>query len=322
MTALSVDQLLFEEKALFIPDNQELKRVLLAGLQKNFQDVSVDFVQCPDLSAAPYNLASSGLDGSPTIVEYGGAPYLLPLVQLEKLYDVNTVCWKVCQMRQMKQFLAIGAGAGPYPYCNTNAEGIFNLKRLPNGNLVSKSHLALVNAEKQCERRDIPATETRSAVLGNIYLSEGKPGQVLRIHCRKRTGQNNFITQIRETITNHFVDKDIGLGGVFLLKEGSAYQHVMQDFSKTPINTEQELNTWLKFYDMEAPLVAVGTLVTNEMDLDLRLQHFHSFSGSTWGGHYHYDTTPDTVEYEGFFGIGERIVRIDKPKETHKFGRD
>jgi hypothetical protein len=52
---------------------------------------------------------------------------------------------------------------------------------------------------------------------------------------------------------------------------------------------------------------------TNECDLDLRLQHFHSFSKHGEGGHYHNDTTPDTVEYEGYFNVGHRIVRIDKP---------
>lgn len=113
-----------------------------------------------------------------------------------------------------------------------------------------------------------------------------------------------------------------GLGGVFLLKNGKANQHVMPDFSKTPIHTEVELNQWLSFYEMPGTLIALGTLITDEFELDLRLQHFHSFSTGNWGGHYHYDTTPDTVEYEAYFSVGERIVRIDKPLVTHKFGRD
>lgn len=114
----------------------------------------------------------------------------------------------------------------------------------------------------------------------------------------------------------------VGLGGVFLIKNGKAKQHVMRNFSKTPIYTEDELNTWLKFYEMPGTLIAVGTLITDEADLDLRLQHFHSFSTSNWGGHYHYDTTPETIEYEAYFNVGEKIVRIDKPSVTHKFGRD
>lgn len=96
----------------------------------------------------------------------------------------------------------------------------------------------------------------------------------------------------------------------------------MRDFSKTPIFTEEELNNWLAFYEMPASLTAVGTFVTDEMGLDLRLQHFHSFSQDKWGGHYHYDTTPDIVEYEAYFAVGERIVRVDKPLVTHQFGRD
>lgn len=114
------------------------------------------------------------------------------------------------------------------------------------------------------------------------------------------------------------------MGGVFLLKNGTVKQHVMRDFSTTPLNSEEQLNQWLKFFEMPAELINVGTLVSNdELDLDLRLQHFHNFSASSnHGGHYHYDVTPDTVEYEGLFNIGERLIRIDKPINTHQFGRD
>lgn len=113
-----------------------------------------------------------------------------------------------------------------------------------------------------------------------------------------------------------------GIGGIFLLKNGKVHQHVMRDFSKTPIHTEEDVNNWLKFYEMPAELVAFGTFVTGEFGLDLRLTHFHSISQSNWGGHYHYDTTPDTVEYEAYFNIGERIVRIDRPINTNRIGKD
>lgn len=97
----------------------------------------------------------------------------------------------------------------------------------------------------------------------------------------------------------------------------------MRDFSTTPLHTDDDVNNWLKFYNMPGILIAVGTFITDEMDLDLRLQHFHSFSANDkWGGHYHYDTTPDTVEYEAYFNVGDRIIRIDQPIITHKVGRD
>ena len=55
-----------------------------------------------------------------------------------------------------------------------------------------------------------------------------------------------------------------GLGGSFVMKTGKAKQHVMPDFSETPLNTEAQLDKWLHFYEMSAPLIAVGTFVSAE----------------------------------------------------------
>lgn len=52
------------------------------------------------------------------------------------------------------------------------------------------------------------------------------------------------------------------------------------------------------------------------------MQHFHSFSHHGEGGHYHYDVTPDIVEYVGYFTVAHEIYRIDKPENTHAVGRD
>lgn len=51
---------------------------------------------------------------------------------------------------------------------------------------------------------------------------------------------------------------------MFVMKNGKVKQHIMQDFSDTPLNTEAQLNNWLRFYDMETPLIAVGTFVSAE----------------------------------------------------------
>lgn len=56
----------------------------------------------------------------------------------------------------------------------------------------------------------------------------------------------------------------IGLGGTFLIKNGKVKQHVMPDFSVTPLRTEAQLNNWLHFYNMSTPLIAVGTFVSSE----------------------------------------------------------
>ncbi|XP_058463068.1 ester hydrolase C11orf54 homolog [Malaya genurostris] len=322
MASIDTTILPFEEKRLHTPPLDEVRNVVANGLKSNFATVHVEVVDCPNLMEDPFHLAGQGLNGSPTLVELGGPPYLLPHVDYTKLYDLVSVSQRALNDTK-KEFLAIGAGAGPYPLVDSNCEGMFNLRVHANGHVTSESHLARVNPDrKKAVLQKIPSSETRCALLGNIFLSEGKPGKVLKVSCKKRTGNKDFIASIRTALEQHYGERTVGMGGVFLLKKGKAKQHVMSPFSETAINTEDELNKWLNFFDMSATLIAVGTLVTNECDLDLRLQHFHSFSRHGEGGHYHIDTTPDIVEYEGYFNIGEKIVRVDKPTNTHKFGRD
>ena len=52
------------------------------------------------------------------------------------------------------------------------------------------------------------------------------------------------------------------------------------------------------------------------------MQHFHSFSHHGEGGHYHIDTTPEDVEYLGFFNLGETLYRVDQPPNALRFGKD
>lgn len=56
--------------------------------------------------------------------------------------------------------------------------------------------------------------------------------------------------------------------------------------------------------------------------LDLRVEHTHGFSHHGEGGHYYIDTTPNLVEYLGYFLPAEFVYRIDRPAETHSVGRD
>lgn len=101
----------------------------------------MEVVDCPNLKEAPYHLASEGtrnkdpllnilklnililgLSGSTSIVDIGGPPFLLPLVDRTKIYDLKTIAQKV--QPPSTDILAIGAGAGYYPLLNTNCEVI------------------------------------------------------------------------------------------------------------------------------------------------------------------------------------------------------
>ncbi|XP_012275100.1 ester hydrolase C11orf54 homolog [Orussus abietinus] len=319
MATLDVKKLSIVERQLYTPRLEEIVEVLRQALGANFSEVDVSVVECPDLTQEPFTLAGKGLNGNPKILEIGGPAFLLPNVQREKVYDIQPLLKTISKSENA---LIIGAGAGPWPYLNKNCELMMNLS-ISSSIVKNQTRLASVNTVNDCcILQTVDNKETRFALLANLFVSEGIPGKVLKVHVKKRIGDKDFVASIRTALADHYKDKLIGLGGTFIIKEGKAKQHVMQDFSKTPLNNEEELNNWLRFFNMSAPLIAVGTLVTAETDLDLRVQHFHSFSHHGEGGHYHIDTTPETVEYLGYFNTGNTLYRIDKPIISHTFGKD
>ncbi len=125
--------------------NSDFNIALSDGLKSNFNEVTVEVVECPDLQAAPFHLACNGdtnsnfisdgfikynfklhiqlgLNGSATICEIGGPPYLLPLVDRTKLYDLKEISRKL--MHSSSEIFSIGAGAGYHPFLNENCEVI------------------------------------------------------------------------------------------------------------------------------------------------------------------------------------------------------
>ncbi|KAG4078333.1 hypothetical protein HA402_013043 [Bradysia odoriphaga] len=293
------------------PTLEELKSVLENALKKNFDFVSVEVVDSPNLTEEPFNLASPGISGDPLIFEYGNDDYLLPLVDRTKVYDLIPIVRRISSYNE-KTFFACGAGAGPFDWLQQNSEGIYNLMVHQNGSVTNENHVVRTVGDG-IEVLRVPNNETRAALLGNIFLTEGNAGKVLKVVSRNRTGPENFISAMRKGLTDYYTDEQVvGLGGAFVMKTGSAFVHVMDEFSETPIHTTQELNNWLTFHEIQGPLIALGDFVSQETDFKLRLQHFHCYSKHNHGGHYHYDTTRDIVEYEGYFNVVNRIIIVDK----------
>eukprot|EP00050_Salpingoeca_kvevrii_P020571 m.100138 g.100138 ORF g.100138 m.100138 type:complete len:125 (+) comp8922_c0_seq1:494-868(+) len=64
------------------------------------------------------------------------------------------------------------------------------------------------------------------SLLCNLLASEGKTGKVLHVKAHRRTGDKNFVSCMREGLFERFAEP-IGLGGVFVIKQGHAKLHVM-----------------------------------------------------------------------------------------------
>ncbi|XP_067934896.1 ester hydrolase C11orf54 homolog [Watersipora subatra] len=317
MSDVVVQNLPCKSLKLFTPALAELAAVLQKGLEENFASVQVSVIDCPDLSLPPYSLASPGLCGDQKVVDVGGPYYLLPLANKEKLYRLRDIA-KICGDHSG---LMVGAGAGPWPVVGANCELMANIN--VTGDTVDvRSKVAKVNAETQLgETQDIDTDAF--ALMGNFYLSKGnRDGKVLEIKASHRTGPDNYMSSIRNTLHKHYGDQTLGLGGTFLVEKGKAKLHVMSEFSTTPINNAEQLNNWLKFYEYEGPVTALGYLLSHDPGLDVRIEHFHCFTDRGVGGHYHYDTTPEDVAYRGYFGLAETFYRIDAPPEILNFGKD
>jgi len=318
-THLESSTLPVEYKPLEVLPLEDIAKVLESGLKNNYSEASVSVVDCPDLREEPWGLAAEGLGGATRILDIGGVPYLMPTVKREKLYDMKDYP----ELTGLKSGLVIGAGAAPWPYLGRNAEMMPNLMVRDDKSVIQETHIARTfDEDGSYNTEKLPATETRNSVLGNLFISEGTPGKVLKIHCKKRTGTKNLVTCMRETLVEAFPEKSIGLGGVFNIVAGKAKIHVMPDFSPCPLTTDEAVNKWLKFYEMSAPFTVLSVFVANDPGLDLRVEHSHGWGKNGQGGHYHYDTTPEEVEYLGYYNMGELCYRVDRPLETHMIGRD
>uniref|UniRef100_A0A3B3DAY6 Chromosome 11 open reading frame 54 n=1 Tax=Oryzias melastigma TaxID=30732 RepID=A0A3B3DAY6_ORYME len=263
-----------EKVQLHAPDLDELRSVLQAGLEGNFAEVRVSVVECPDLSKEPFQFPVKGLCGSPRITDVGGVPYLVPLVQKDKVeYDMNAISKEV----ELPGAFLLGAGAAPCRIIGMNAELMpLVLTEAEGRPAVNSSYFSSINpADGQCllEKYSQKFSDCNFGLLGNLYACEGKPGKP-------------------------------------------------REFSACPLNTNDDVNKWLKHFEVSAPLICQSVLVSRDPGLDLRVEHTHCFSHHGEGGHYYIDTTPDSVEYLGYFLPAEFVYRIDRPKQTHAVGRD
>ncbi|XP_036381308.1 ester hydrolase C11orf54 homolog [Megalops cyprinoides] len=311
-----------EKFELHVPKLEELCEVLHDGLKTNFADAQVSVVDCPDLSQHPFGFPVKGLCGKPRITDVGGVPYLVPLVQLDKVYSMNTVAKEL----ELPRAFILGAGAVSSKTVGMNAELMPLVLTEGEGQAaVNGSYFSSINpSDGKCllEKYSDKFPDCDFGLLANLYACEGKPGKVIEVKASRRTGEDSLVSCLRKTLEKHYSDKSLALGGTFVIQKGQAKIHIMpREFSACPLNSNDDVNKWLKHFTVSAPLICQSVLVSRDPGLDLRVEHTHCFSHHGEGGHYYIDTTPDTVEYLGYFMPAEFIYRIDRPQNTHVIGR-
>ncbi|TVY30246.1 Ester hydrolase-like protein [Lachnellula hyalina] len=290
------------------PSLEDLISPISTGLSSNFQDSSVAVVSCPDLRQAPYNLAAPGLCGKPRIADVGGPANLAPSPKLDRKYSFIDM---VRLMEMGHSGAVIGASAGPFHIVGVNSELMPNWSYEEDA-VVNRTHYAKIDEEGGCLCERLNSEDF--GLMANLFGSEGSPGRVLKITAKIRTGDDNFTSTIQKALKARFGDRVVSLGGVFVIKKGKANLHVMPDFSRTPLKSRDEVEKWLRYFDMSAPLVCLSVFHSHDPGLDLRMEHTHCFSDHNEGGHYHDDITPADVEYEAYFNVADVLYRIDRPE--------
>lgn len=75
----------------------------------------------------------------------------------------------------------------------------------------NETRIASVNkTDETCVLETLKGNETRFALLANLFLCEGIPGKVLRVHAKNRTGKKDFIATMQQALAEHYTDELVG----------------------------------------------------------------------------------------------------------------
>jgi len=312
---LKTSELRVKKVKLHIPTEADLLFCLEPALENNYQQVEIDFVECPDLSQPPYNLASEGLCGSPKLAEAGGVPYLIPgpAKYNEHVYSYRDVC----KIVGLPDGLAIGATcSSPFVESVKSCAEV-----MPNTSAEKNlTHCARVNNDGESYDCKLYGSN-EFTTLGNLCISKGQRGRCMKIKVKNRIGNKGSLTICLQDALKEKFKLPVGMGGVFVsLGKTKTKVHVMpQRFSQKPLKTlyaSKKIDEWLQFYETTAPITHLATLISRDVqDFSFRTEHTHCFSKHNQGGHYHYDVGDKSeVEYEGYFVFPDTAFQIDWPE--------
>lgn len=323
-------QLRTESSRLHPPSLQDIATAVRPALEKNYVTASVAVVDCPDLRKSPFRLGSAGLSGNTLVADIGGQPNLFPEPLLDKKYSLMEIA-----LANLKQGgMLVGAGAGPFHVVGQNCELAPNMSWTGDGKVTNLTRHTEIVKTRDGPRVGCKMTHSvECALMCNIFASEGRSGPVLKVTAKNRTGPLASLTDVlRFAIRDSYGEGNcISLGGVFVIRRGKANFHVMPDFpprEQLPFTAPKALNEWLTYHDFsvakdaddEHAITCLSVFHSADpgKKMGLRMEHTHCFTtdGSGHGGHYHGDIEGVEVEYEGYFQVAEKILRIDKPDVT------
>ena len=311
-------KLKFESVKFDIPPLQKIADALNIGLKENYKEANVKVVDCPNLKN--WGCPAEGISGNEKIIDVGGEPYMHDPKFIGTEFDYEEISKKIGSEKSY----ALGAGSSAMS-CMDGHCGELTI----NENLItseSKSIVARVDQNKKCIVKKYSAR--KHGGLSNIYFSDGKKGKVIMIKINGRIGKQASLPQaIRTALSKHLKidsNKHVSLGGVFRIIKGKIKSHVQPDYKDIKIDYYDKklmkcTKDFLQFYQpVGSELQCYSVLWTGDPSggkLNLRESgehtHFHSYNHDKDAGHYHFDVTPEEIQYEGYFNISKEVYRVN-----------
>lgn len=307
------------EKAQFAKTSlEQISEALKKGLQKNYKSVEISIVDCPNLKQ--WDCPAEGLSGNQKIIDVGGEPYMHDKKLIGAEFDYEEIAKKIGSEKSY----ALGAGSGAMSCLGGHCgELVINENLITNE---SRSIIAQVDENQKCKSSKY--TARKHGGLGNIYYSDGKPGKVIKIMIKGRSGNQGSLPQAMRTALKENLstenDNHFAVAGVFRILNGKIKSHVQPDYDtiKHEYYDPKQMKCvkdFLKFYEPIGPYFQCYSILwTGDPTggkLNLRESgehtHFHSYKGTQDAGHYHFDVTPEEIEYECYFNIPEEVHRVN-----------
>ena len=296
----------------------KISEALQNGLSSNYKVVEVLIVDCPNLR--DWGCPSEGISGNQKIIDVGGEPYMHDPKFIGTEFDYE----EISKMIGSEKSYALGAGSGAMSCLDGHCGEL-----IINENLItseSKSIIARVGKDKECIAEKY--TARKHGGLGNVFYTDGVQGKVIKIKIKGRSGEQGSLSQaMRKALTDNLQIKGndhIALGGVFRILNGKIKSHVQPDYKdiKHEYYDPKQMKCvkdFLQFYESVGPeLQGYCVLWTGDPtggDLNLRESgehtHFHSYTKENIAGHYHFDVTPEEIEYECYFNTAEEVHRVN-----------
>jgi len=302
---------------LTVPPVADVQAALTDVLRENYAEASVDIVDCPDLRAWGLCQAGLSLDAKNVLVDVGGEPF-----NHDPFYN-QTVKFSMDKVAEAAGFAGakiLAAGACAAEVIDGHWGEMTATLDLKTGENKSKS--ATVRPDRSSCQQDYPSL--LHGGLCNLHLSDGASGKVFRIRIKGRKGDQISLPQTLRKGLAKF--PECGLGGVFKVLNGKVKAHIQPDLCMCPegyydIGKMCCTKPFLRFYEgeesMGPDLVCISSMWSGDPTggaLHLRGSgehtHFFSESQKDQTGHYHGDTTPEDIEYEGYFVLGTEIARV------------